>query len=339
MADEKTETVEQEQTALTDETLNAEPAAEGKSENPYDWDEPSDPEQTTAEVTSKKEPVATATEVPDDIHAIKDEDVTEEPQESEQEVEFPEPLLDRASELGIAEEDAKRFESPEDLEEFLVPIETRVKSAQKPTPAPRAKAPEPAEEFKLKIDKELIDPEVGDAINSMVEEINRLRGELSSTKSEFDERAESDRMSLFDHYIKELGEDWQDVFGEGSTRDLSRRTKAYQNRMKILDQGKRLSRVYKEEGSTPEDRELWDQARGGLFRTKLDSVARKTLTDKVGSRRKQITARPTNKRGPGEGKKTGKDKALETATKFMRDKGWSEWGDEDDKDAMESFLP
>jgi hypothetical protein len=37
MADEKTETVEQEQTTLTDETLNAEPAAEGKGDNPYDW--------------------------------------------------------------------------------------------------------------------------------------------------------------------------------------------------------------------------------------------------------------------------------------------------------------
>ena len=99
-----------------------------------------------------------------------------------------------------------------------------------PTPTPEVKAapavPGETKGFQLPDDKlEMLDEDLQDVIRQMndhyQQEVESLRASVGQRESELARQQEMDEAEKFDEAVQALGDEWQDVFGEGSIMNLA----------------------------------------------------------------------------------------------------------------------
>jgi hypothetical protein len=184
------------------------------------------------------------------------EDVPEPNSEGPEIPEFPPALLQMAGLADATAAQAAGFQSPEALfaairwrSQLLTPGAQPAQPSEQglyrrsapavpaPTPTPPAPAGEPEGEvapFQLPADKMgLLDEDLQEVIRQMNDhyqsqnssqqkELQSLRAELNRREESLAIQQEQNEELQFDEAVQSLGENWKDVFGEGSGRELDR---------------------------------------------------------------------------------------------------------------------
>jgi hypothetical protein len=210
------------------------------------------------------------------------------------------------------------------------------------TPAPKEEppAPEPAaspEDFQLPEEvMERLDEDLVDVIRKMNDHYKGLnasqRNELQSLQEELRRRDESvmseqDQLEEveFDKVVQELGEDWQETFGEGTAQDLHRRAQTdplagaqLEQRVRLFETMDAIRRVDAEQGYKPSS---VSQAVPWALQRRYPDKFQQALrgNSPQGPRRGVTASRPTQRNTPI----TSKDKLLRDLHKKYPDGGFT----------------
>lgn len=291
---------------------------------------------------------------------------TPEPTGEPETPEFPPLLLQMA---GYADADAAKEAGFSDPKALLAAIEWRDKMRTPEAPAPseqglyRRQSATPAQpqpvtvpvvdpkevgevpigtkQFELPADKmDLLDEDLQDVIRQMNDHYQGLnasqRQELESLRAELQRRDESvmsqqeiEEELQFDKAIQELGEDWHDVFGEGTAQDLDRRAQTdplasaqLAQRVKLFETMDAIRRVDAEQGYKPSP---IPQAVPWALQRRYPEKFQKAILGTSTKRRGVTASRPTQRNTPP----TAKDKLLRDLHKKYPDAGFT-MQDEDD---------
>ena len=257
---------------------------------------------------------------------------------------FDDELISMAKQFGIPESAARAFDSPQKLSDTLLTLaEAEDEKDNKAGSASAAKDDVDKEEeivpyeFKIKIPEDA-DPDLAQSLTSanqqIAEAMNKLRegsqAENQALKLQvrrLEELASAQAGAAFeqrlDNWINHL-EGYEEVFGKGSSADLSMDSLEYENRLKLVKAAKRIDRGYKtgDDGErVPSEAAILKEALGSVFSDKASSVAAKKISAKLRSRKSQMVSRPTKRRSNSD--RSGTDKAVERVEKFHRDRGMS----------------
>lgn len=236
-------------------------------------------------------------------------------------------LAKRAIDLGLTEEEIGQFSSDEELEKTVSIIESVVKEEDAvetvdSTQAADTKKTED-EDTGIKFENEGdIDPEILKAFRSVEQQNKELREKVGKLEGNVQQeqqnrQAEQNRlyMKRFDGYVDGLGLDFADVFGKGSTNDLSKRSKAFKNREAVSKRMFAFGQGFQAAKETiPDEKHLFDMAINSLHGEKVKIVqglrsGKKNRAYKKGAQVGRSATRKT-------GKLTGDQKALATNKAF-----------------------
>ena len=255
-----------------------------------------------------------------------DEEVPSTESEEPESPEFSPVLLQMA---GYADADAAKadgFGTPEALHAFirgrgqlLTPERDGPLYGRKKTPPPAEEAESPeSKPFELPPDKlEVLDEDLVELLNQMNEhyqqEIQSLRGS----------RQEIDEVSQFDQEIQNLGEQWQDTFGEGPGEELAHEARlnptamaAFRNRDELFDVVQTLRDAGAQNGLAPMT--LQQEIRFALMQRHPDKF-QQIVSGKV-KPKSRSTNRPTQRNTPP---RTQNDKTLAAVNRMLSKKGRS----------------
>jgi uncharacterized protein YqeY len=207
---------------------------------------------TTKQTGEKLPPADASNEQPaEEPVGEKGKETSPEPAEEPETPEFPSALLQMAGYTDAAAAKAAGFENSESLfaaikwrSQLLAPGVQPPKPseqglyrrpAQEPvrpaTPSPETVVvPEETadfKEFQLPADKmDILDEDLQDVLRNMNEhyqqELKSLRASVSQREVNLARQQEENEEVQFDKAVQQLGDDWQDMFGEGSGADLAR---------------------------------------------------------------------------------------------------------------------
>jgi hypothetical protein len=306
----------------------AEQATEQQADDPYDIQDPADDGDSFVE---EKGP-STTTEDADE----------ERPKDAgsgggtpaggqEQDGEFSADLVARAKEAGFTEEEAKAFGNAAALENTLVAIDRKAaallaRSGQAPDAAkPTGEQPEgePSTQksdqkgtqkstqktgqedsgaFKLELDEENYDEGLVKALKGLNEHYGRQFSELSKVLAPVRAFVESQEEARFDGFFKELGSEYEDLFGTGTGQELlaggEETKKLLVNRNKVIEARDELVHLYRNTGrSIPNDAELMKRACMSAFADKTQAIARKQVAGQLDRRSRTAIHRPSGTKG------------------------------------------
>jgi len=260
------------------------------------------------------------------------------------------PLLPLATELGMSEDDARQYETPERLQEVLA-LHQQAKdgraalaAAQAPTPAPAApeQAPAPKPEpaptaptpavsellYKLNLNPEEVEPEIIKALEGMNQhyadhmgKMGALMGELADFRKGLDRQSTALFMRSFDGWVNGLPAEWDPILGKGSEKDVNG-TAQWQGRRAILQTANQLiaGRVSAGEEYYGDDNvPLFEQACLLAFPKHSMALERAKGANTRSKRLGQSVAKPTGRRVTKA--RQGKQAAMEAADKFSADAG------------------
>jgi hypothetical protein len=134
--------------------------------------------------------------------------------------------LERAVKAGMTLADAKAVSDPESLERIVSRLETAAKASEEDTSGKADESKEDAEAKakelldKLELDPEEYDEKLVGAVGAFKELLAGLKQEIVDLKGQLATRVEATKSSWIDGEIANLGDDWRETFGEGSTADL-----------------------------------------------------------------------------------------------------------------------
>lgn len=147
-------------------------------------------------------------------------------------------LLERAVKAGIPLAKAKGFTSEN--------LEAAVEALESAKPETKADAEEKKEAEKVTFDDLLdegFDPRLVERLNKVAGRIEQLEQEKSQLKQNLEQlsqrsssQAEQDAIADFDGRISALGEDFKEVFGEGSLTKLDRGSTPHKLRTEVLEE-------------------------------------------------------------------------------------------------------
>ena len=246
---------------------------------------------------------------------------------------FPPALLQMAELADALAAQAAGFKDPEALlaaikwrGQLLTPGVQPAKPSEqglyrRPTTTPAQPAPEPVAEpggevqpFQLPSDKmDLLDEDLQDVIRQMndhyQQEVASLRSSVSQREAEIAHQQAQDEGILFDKVVQGLGEDWQDVFGEGNGSDLARSGQTdpvamtnFNHRALTFDAVQAVREVNAKQGYKPmtlEQEVQW--ALMQRYPDKFQQTISGNSNSKSGSRRGVTASRPTQRNTPPKG--------------------------------------
>jgi len=267
-----------------------------------------------------------------DVHVPDEDDFAEgEKEEKEAKVEWDADLLKRAAEMGIEEDDAKAFGSPEKLalavgaainmaENFLSKSQSQEpKKDEKSDDSGAVETDDESEFFFGKPPKKeepdtfdggFDDSQGDDGLKTGVqklhnwhkqrhtkaqERIKQLESQVESLSKSI-RQAEAERYSeWFDSQIAGLGDGYGELLGQGPSADLEPGTEAYANRMKLVKAITTLRKGYGD--AAPGRSALFRQALGAAFAEQAQRIARKGVESQVRDRQGRFLSRPTPSKG------------------------------------------
>lgn len=207
-------------------------------------------------------------------------------------------LLVRAAGVGISLADARTFPSNAELEQFLIPIEAELASAEANTEEL------PADPL---VDLPKLDPDVHDAAaierdarlmdvirqeretnQAMAERLQAVEDQQQETLRASEEATAVERNQWFDKQISELGEDFTEALGAGKTTSLQQESSQWANREQIAKLTAVLVSGYQAEGLEPPPvGELFQTAAQTVLRKEYQQINEKKLSGELGNRATQ----------------------------------------------------
>jgi hypothetical protein len=190
-------------------------------------------------------------------------------------------LVRKASEAGMPKEIIEKLQGTDAVNDLVSIIANAVQkqpiiSEERPT---KQKA-----EFELEIDEDTaFDPDAARAIKKMH---NYYESKIRELESKFAEKAEKQASENLPSFVKNLGQEWQQVFG---TDD-----KPNSDNLKRLEESVQTIRAgyAARHRRIPADQELLKMALNASFSDKQKEIARSEFTGKVEKRSSQIVSRP-----------------------------------------------
>lgn len=203
--------------------------------------------------------------------------------------------------------------------------------AQTPAAAanPAAAADASLDKFKLELDPNEYDEGTISVLNGLNDHydglVRSLRGELDSLKSQLgmvSGRMQADEGARFveqmDSFFDGLGDEFKETFGKGKLDDFRPDAQELANRQKLVEEMNALAladeKVGRKRSSTSD---LAKRALNVLHADKLETIARKKVTDQVQKRNGQAISRPT---GRTDKVRSPDAAAGQFASQFMRSK-------------------
>lgn len=280
-----------------------------------------------------------------------EEKTTPEPTSNEPETpEFPPALLQMAGLADASAAQAAGFQNPEALfaaikwrGQLLTPGAQPVqpvsekglyrRPAQQPTapvqpPVAESKAPAEVKPFALPPEKmEMLDEDLQDVIRQMNEhyhqEVASLRDSVSQRESDLARQQQEDEEKQFDQIVQGLGEEWQDVFGEGKGRDLASAGQSdpvamtnFNHRVLLLNTVDAIREVNAKQGYKPMS--LEQEVQWALMQRYPDKFQKTISKNSGSSQRNGVTAsRPTQRNTPPKGANA---KLISTVDAMLRKK-------------------
>ena len=251
-----------------------------------------------------------------------------------------ETLLARAVAVGYDKEQAEKMDSVGVLANTVSMLEAKKadesssddtkaeeKKAQEEKEAADKKAEEDAKPFDCGLKTEGDDgyePEMVDVINKMgqkfTDEINDLKKENTEFKAERVENAKVAETKATEVYttwldgqFKATGDDFKDVFGEGSIDKHKEGSDEFKNRAKVDSKIALLVAGYKAtKQDLPSREDLFQEALSSVFSEKVTQVAVGSTTGKLKNRAKQTIGKGSS----GSAAKTGMEEAIQTQSDF-----------------------
>jgi hypothetical protein len=274
-------------------------SAKSKPEELYDFDEPGDDIPTGEEDTTKGG---------EDIPAKGAEETTR-TKGKEKEVDAPtfsDELLARAEKLGLSKEEVADFGTEEAANKALTLFEkkstaTGTQTEQKPdSDANKNAATAAFKKYEVKLDPNVFDPEIIETVNGINEHYSKqfeaMEGQLNEARQSLNRQQALQFEQQFDGWIKELGDGYKDVLGDGRGAEMDKKSEQFGNRVKVLDEMETIAAGFVKTGKqVPPYGELFEKALASVFKDKQKEIARKEISGKLGKR--QIIARPSQRRG------------------------------------------
>lgn len=236
-----------------------------------------------------------------------------------------EELAKKAIDLGLNEEEVAAFDSDEELQKTLSIIESisnEPEGQEQQTAQSVAKPDEKTEtdDSVLKFENEEdVDPELLKAMKNMEKtyksQISKLEQTVNAMQQQTQKAQQDQFIKRFDSMIDKLGLDFADVFGKGSTDDLSKRSIAFKNRDAIRARMYAFGKGFVEaKEPMPDEQQLFDLAVRSLHGKKIEDVKNAKASKKYKEYAKGARAgRPSSKSA---GNLTPHQKAVETSNKF-----------------------
>lgn len=310
------------------------PRLQAEPENVEEVEEPA--AETTDEPT-ETEPVAEVEET--------QTETTEEPTDDE----FPSDVLERARALGLSDEEARQFGSAKALDMHLLHtdrlfakrgaayVEQQRQNRQRPAP-PQQAAPPPQGDDGPPPLPELTDEELEDLppaqaklYRAQYERDQWERRQRDAQRSAWQQQQARQQQAAaeaaareFDGWVDELGEEWADVLGKGSSFALDPNSPHAKARELLSRQMVHIWAGYQQQGyQPPKGKDLFMRALRAEHGDRItDAAARKAsknVIETINQRARQTTSRPTQRKYSDN--LSPEKRALRTAENFYRDKG------------------
>jgi hypothetical protein len=226
-------------------------------------------------------------------------------------------LVDQAIDLGLKTEEIALHKDDAELER-TVEILSNIKIAQ---PKPDDKTQKPAKDDDAKDEgikfenEEDIDPSILKAVRSLEGSNKELRQMVERLTGTIQQRNQDEFEDRFDGMIKDLGTDYEDVFGAGKGTDLNTRSAAHRNRKTMIKRMYAIASGYETaKERIPTEKELFDQALFALHRKKMNTVRSKVISEKGKKQKGRKAGVPASSKT--EKPPTGVQKAIATSREF-----------------------
>jgi hypothetical protein len=212
-------------------------------------------------------------------------------------------MIDRALDAGLTEDQANAL-GVDALTGILDRLDQQAaelaKNVPDTEPATESETPK-VEPYKLKLDPDLHEDDVVLAFNEMNEHYAGLMQTMSERLGRMEQThtaaAEAERTTRMDRMFKDLGKEWEDVYGKGSTSKMSRRSDGYKARDEVEQHMKVLAAGYKAQGrQVPDEADLFMRAHRGTHGDKQATISQTRKAEKVRNRQGQFVARPSHRR-------------------------------------------
>lgn len=262
----------------------------------------------------------------EDKYSDKDDETDDDKPREDVESKVSDELAKRAIDHGFTEEEIAGLNETE-LEKFLDVIDSVVaeKDAVDQTDSTQTSDTKKTEDEDtgIKFENEGdIDPEILKAFRSIEQQNKELREIANKLTADIQQEqqvrhAEQQRQftKRFDGMVDKLGLDFADVFGKGSLNDLSKRSKAYQNRDAVRGRMYALGMGFQAaKQPIPDEQQLFDLAINSLHGEKVKKATGLRLKKKTDTHSK--TARVGRAATKKAGKLTGDQKAIKTSLEF-----------------------
>lgn len=274
--------------------------------------------------------------------------------EETEEPKFSEDVLDRAIAMGYTEEDLKEFKSNDELdrsvslhEKNLIRMAKNNSEFREPVREEKPVKEEPAsttqsdnvEKYQIKLDPKEFEPEVIKEFNNLNEffskKIDALTGEIKTLREVNDqhiaEKQQAELIEVFssvDEFFDGLasdpatGKDYAELFGKGNVDNLNKKSIQFLNRKAVLEEVNILANGYQHaRGTVPPLKSLLMKATKNFAGDKFKQIAEKEVKNEIVKRSKQITNRPTQKKGNPFKEKNREEVARENYISKLKEKG------------------
>jgi hypothetical protein len=282
-----------------------------------------------------------------------EEKIPEPPSEEPETPVFPPALLQMAGLTDASAAQAAGFQNPEALFAAIKwrgqlltpgakPVQTATEKglyrrpAQQPTvpvqpvATPVAEKTPEVKPFALPSEKmEMLDEDLQDVIRQMSEhyqqEIASLRASVSQRESDLAAQQQEDEEKQFDQIVQNLGEEWQDVFGEGKGRELASAAQSdpvamtnFNHRALLFDTVDAIREVNAKQGYKPMSLEQEVQwALMQRYPDKFQKIISGNSNGNSGPRKGVTASRPTQRNTPPKGQNA---KVLSSVDAMLRKK-------------------
>jgi len=226
-------------------------------------------------------------------------------------------LLSQAAELGMTKEDFSQIGSVEELKNVV----SILKSRNQESPDNNESGEDgPPQEQDLPFNEEEYEPEIVDTFKKLMKENSDLQQRLTRIEETSKIQREREGKEWFDKAISDFPEGWKDVFGEGSTDALDKKSEAFKNRSEVATEMRALIEGYSAIGhQTPPPGELLKRAVNSVFADKAKEITLNEIRGKLNRNSRNLHVR---RRASGEGGNLDP----ETRAKHFAEKFYSERG-------------
>jgi len=229
-------------------------------------------------------------------------------------------LVDQAIDIGLKMDEISLHKNDAELER-TIDILSGINITRRTSPDNQAQTPEKKdakdkddEGIKFE-DEEAIDPDILKAIRGIEKQNKDLRQIVDRLTGSIEQRNQDEFEQRFDGMIKDLGTDFEGVFGEGSTKDLNKNSGAFRNRRAMSRRMYAIAKGYTDTGlNIPTEKDLFETALFALHRKKMNNVRSQDIARKTDKQKGAKAGKPASSRT---GKPpTGIQKAIHTSREF-----------------------